>query len=78
MAGSLDGAGHVFLGAPIQDRIAARGGVRFHHGEQVNGMMAPLLTQRRQLQTKSALDAMNTARKQRAQRAYANTPAAAS
>jgi hypothetical protein len=54
------------------------GGMRFHHGEQVNDMMAALLTQRRQLRTKLALDAMNTALKQRAQRAYANTPAAAS
>lgn len=54
------------------------GGVRFHHAEQVNGMMAPLLIQRRQLRTKSALDAMNTALKQRAERAYANTPTAAS
>jgi hypothetical protein len=54
------------------------GGVRFHHGEQVNGIMAPLLAKRRQLRTESALDAMNTALKQRAERAYANTPAAAS
>lgn len=54
------------------------GGVRFHHGEQVRGLMAPLLTQRRQMRSKSALDAMNTALKQRAERAYANVPTTAS
>jgi hypothetical protein len=54
------------------------GGVRFHHGEQVQGLMAPLLTQRRQLRNKSALDAMNSALKQRAERAYANISATAS
>ena len=54
------------------------GGVRFHHGEQAQGLMAPLLTQRRRLRSKSALDAMNTALKQRAERAYANTPTSAS
>jgi hypothetical protein len=54
------------------------GGVRFHHGEQVQGLMAPLLTQRRQMRNKSALDAMNTALKQRAERAYSNTPTTAS
>ncbi len=54
------------------------GGVRFHHGEQVQGMLTLLLSQRRQFRTKSALDSMNTALKRRAERAYANTPATAS
>ncbi len=54
------------------------GGVRFHHGEQVQGLMAPLLSQRREMRTKSVLDAMNCALKQRAERACATTPAAAS
>jgi hypothetical protein len=54
------------------------GGVRFHHGERANGLMAPLLSRRRQLRASSALDAMNTALKQRAERAFARAPAAAS
>jgi hypothetical protein len=45
------------------------GGVRFHHGEQVRGIMVPLLAQRRRLRGKSGFDAMNTALKQRAERA---------
>jgi hypothetical protein len=55
------------------------GGVRFHHGEQSQGLMASLLTQRNQMRTKSALDGMNTALKHRAERAFARTaPATAS
>jgi hypothetical protein len=54
------------------------GGVRFHHGEQVQGLMAPLLAQRRELGSRSVLEGMNTALKQRAERAYAATPVAAS
>lgn len=54
------------------------GGVRFHHGEQAKGLMAPLLSRRRQLRSKAELDGMNTALKKRAERAYANTPATAS
>jgi hypothetical protein len=48
-----------------------QGGVRFHHGEQVRGIMVPLLAQRRRLRGKSGFDAMNTALKQRAERAAA-------
>jgi hypothetical protein len=51
------------------------GGVRFHHGEQAQGMLTPLLGERRRLRAKSSLDAMNTALKQRAERAYAKAPA---
>jgi hypothetical protein len=54
------------------------GGVRFHHGERANGIMARLFTRRRRLRTEFALDAMNTAPTQRAERAYAAAPAAAS
>lgn len=54
------------------------GGVRFHHSEQVRGIMVPLLTQRRRLRGRSGLDAMNTALKQRAERALAGSPAASS
>jgi hypothetical protein len=53
------------------------GGVRFHHGEQAQGIMVPLLLNRRRLRGKAGLDAMNTALKQRAERA-ATIPAAAS
>jgi hypothetical protein len=51
-----------------------QGGVRFHHGEQVRGIMVPLLSQRRRLRGKSGFDAMNTALKQRAERACAASP----
>jgi len=54
------------------------GGVRFHHGEQAQGIMVPLLAQRRQLRGKAGLEAMNTALKQRAERACATIPPAAS
>ena len=54
------------------------GGVRFHHGEQVQGLMAPLLSQRRRMRSESALEGMNTALKQRAERAHANSPVVAS
>jgi len=54
------------------------GGVRFHHGEQVQGIMVPLMAGRRRLRGKSGLDAMNTALKQRAERACATIPAAVS
>ena len=52
------------------------GGVRFHHGEQARGIMVPLLNQRRRLRGKSGFDAMNTALKQRAERAWADAPQA--
>ncbi len=45
------------------------GDVRFHHGERVDGMLAPLLGVRR-AGTQSELDAMNRALKQRAERAW--------
>jgi hypothetical protein len=48
------------------------GGVRFHHGEQARGIMVPLLRQRRRLRSRPGIDAMNTALKQRAERAWAN------
>jgi hypothetical protein len=48
------------------------GGVRFHHGERVRGVMVPLLNRRRRLRGKPGFDAMNTALKQRAERAWAN------
>jgi hypothetical protein len=47
------------------------GGVRFHHGEKVSGILVPLLLQRRRLRGKYAFDAMNIALKQRAERACA-------
>jgi len=56
----------------------AAGGVRFHHGEQVRGIMVPLLAQRRRLRGESGFDAMNTALKTRAERACAGRPATAS
>ena len=55
-----------------------RGGVRFHHGEQAHGIMVPLLAGRRRLRGQSGLDAMNTALKQRAERALATDAAAIS
>lgn len=45
-------------------------GVRFHHGEQVRGLMVPLLEQRRRLRGRLGLDAMNTALKRRAEHAW--------
>jgi hypothetical protein len=54
------------------------GGVRFHHGEQAQGILVPLLLQRHRLRGKAGLDAMNTALKQRAERACATIPATAS
>lgn len=48
------------------------GNVRFHHGEQVRGIMVPLLTHRRRVRGSSGLDAMNKALKQRAERAWAD------
>lgn len=48
------------------------GGVRFHHGERVRGFMVPLLNRRRRLRGQPGFDAMNTALKQRAERAWAN------
>jgi hypothetical protein len=50
------------------------GGVRFHHSEQVQGVMVPLLALRRRLRGRSGFDAMNTALKRRAERALAGTP----
>ena len=50
------------------------GGVRFHHSEQVQGIMVPLLSQRRRLRGRSGFDAMNSALKQRAERALATSP----
>ena len=55
-----------------------RGGVRFHHGEQVEGIMVPLLTRRRRLRVQLGFDAMNTALKRRAERACATGVAAIS
>lgn len=48
-----------------------QGGVRFHHGEQVRGIMVPLLGQRRRLRRQGGLEAMNTALKLRAEHAFA-------
>jgi hypothetical protein len=45
------------------------GGVRFHHAEQVRGLMVPLLRQRHRLRGRRGFDAMNVALKQRAERA---------
>lgn len=45
-------------------------GVRFHHGEQVRGLMVPLLGQRRRLRGRPGLDAMNAALKKRAEHAW--------
>jgi hypothetical protein len=45
------------------------GGVRFHHAEQVRGLMVPLLRQRHLLRGRRGFDAMNVALKQRAERA---------
>jgi hypothetical protein len=65
---------HRFRIEPLDD-----GGVRFHHGEQVRGIMVPLLKQRRRLRDRHGFDAMNAALKQRAERAWAGgAPAAAS
>jgi len=47
------------------------GGVRFHHGEQVRGIMVPLLGQRRRLRRRAGFDAMNAALKRRAEHAWA-------
>jgi hypothetical protein len=47
------------------------GGVRFHHGERVRGLLVPLLVLRRRLRERPALDAMNSALKLRAERAWA-------
>ena len=44
--------------------------------EQARGIMVPLLNQRRRLRGKSGFDAMNTALKQRAERAWADAPQA--
>ena len=46
-----------------------RGGVRFHHGEQVEGILVPLLARRRRLRGQPEFDAMNAALKRRAERA---------
>lgn len=48
-----------------------QGGVRFHHGEQVRGIMVPLLGQRRRLLGRAGLEAMNTALKLRAEQEFA-------
>lgn len=48
-----------------------RGGVRFHHGEQVRGMLAPIPAPRHRVRTQSGFDAMSTALKERAERAWA-------
>jgi len=50
-----------------------QGGVRFHHGEQVRGIMVPLLGQRRRLLGRAGLEAMNSALKLRAEHAFAAT-----
>jgi hypothetical protein len=55
----------------------AAGGVRFHHGEKVTGIMVPLLAQRRRLRGESGFAAMNTALKARAERACTPRPATA-
>jgi len=47
------------------------GAVRFHHGEQVRGVMVPLLGRRRQLRGRAGFEAMNTALKQRAEDMWA-------
>jgi hypothetical protein len=49
----------------------SKGGVRFHHDEHMRGIMVPLLRRRRRLRGASGFDAMNTALKQRAERAWA-------
>jgi hypothetical protein len=55
-----------------------QGGVRFHHDEQVKGIMVPLLPGRGRLRSKSGFDAMNAALKQRAERACVASLAAPS
>lgn len=47
------------------------GGVRFHHDEQVRGIMVPLLVRRRRSRERAGFEAMNTALKLRAERARA-------
>ena len=51
--------------------LRPEGGVRFHHREQVRGMMVPLLVRRGRLRGRRGFDAMNTALKRRAERATA-------
>jgi hypothetical protein len=51
------------------------GAVRFHHGEQVRGVMVPLLGRRRRLRGRAGFEAMNAALKQRAEQAWAQTAA---
>lgn len=53
------------------------GSVRFHHGEQVRGVMVPLLGQRRRSRGRAGFDAMNKALKQRAEDAWAHTASTA-
>ena len=50
------------------------GGIRFHHIVKTRGMLAPLLGQRRRLREKTGFDAMNSALKQRAERACLKVP----
>jgi hypothetical protein len=47
------------------------GAVRFHHGEQVRGILVPLLGRRRRLRGRAGFEAMNTALKQRAEKLWA-------
>jgi len=53
-----------------------QGGVRFHHGEKVRGVMVPLLDGRRRTRQRAGFDAMNAALKLRAERACARQAAA--
>jgi hypothetical protein len=48
-----------------------QGGVRFHHSERTDGILVSLLGYRRRSRSKTAFDAMNTALKLRAERAWA-------
>jgi hypothetical protein len=47
-------------------------GVRFHHGEQVRGILVPVLAQRRRSCGRAGFDAMNAALKLRAEHASAH------
>jgi hypothetical protein len=55
-----------------------QGGVRFHHTERARGLLVSLLGYRRRSRSKPAFDAMNTALKLRAERAWERRAAAVS